>query len=343
MLIFIIASFILVITAMYFIGNTLAPFLLERSYNKNKVLLEKPKAKNVENKPSVLQEAFELEAETKFLDEFFLKYQSVSILDLKFDAFTLDFYHSYFISVLKMEFVRMVLSSFNKRHTVQDSLTLTYLLTDSNIKLLELFSNLNHLASNLIKSGDLDKDTYKYIEDILLNHVYVSIKGMYLYNLHMSSYSRYRTDIFNTEFYDKIYFKTENYYNELKEISLKSTQSFIRKQFSFIDSTSNNSKINKIELLINDILLRVKEDVSLIEIKVIVTKMKSDLIPKINTWSSNNNVSIEDLKTIDIVLDKIINLLENYNSKIYSKEENLSSELAVINRYLGYLEKDNIV
>ena len=189
MVIFIITSFILVITIMYFIGSTVAPFLLERSYNKNKLLLEKSRDKKIENKSFVLQQAFELESETKFLDEFFLKYQLTSVLDLKFDAFTLDFYHSYSISILKMEFVRMVLDSFNKRHTVQDSLTLTYLLTDSNIKLLELFSNLNHLAFNLIKSGDLDKTTEKYIEDILLNHVYVSIKGIYLYNLHMSSYS----------------------------------------------------------------------------------------------------------------------------------------------------------
>lgn len=340
MIIFIILSCTLVVTAMYYTGSTLIPFFLEKSYYKNKALIEKSKVKNIDSKPSVLQQAFELESEIKFLDEFFLKYQLTSILDLKFDAFTLDFYHNYSISILKMEFVRMVLDSFNKRHTVQDSLTLTYLLTDSNIKLLELFSDLYHLSLNLLKSKDLDKTTEKYIEDILLNHIYVSIKGFYLYNLHMNSYARYKTDIFNIEFYDKIYFKTENYHNELKEISLKNTDSFIRKQFSFIDSS--DSKINKIKLLIDSILLKVEKDSSSIEIKVIVTKMKSDLIPKITIWSSKDNISIEDLKTIDIVLDKIINLLENYNSNIYSKEENLSSELAVINRYLGYLEKDVI-
>ena len=74
MVIFIITSFILVITVMYFIGGTVAPFLLERSYNKNKLLLEKSRDKKIENKSFVLQQAFELESETKFLDEFFLKY-----------------------------------------------------------------------------------------------------------------------------------------------------------------------------------------------------------------------------------------------------------------------------
>lgn len=356
MLIFIIISSMLVITTMYFIGNSVIPFLLERSYNKNKDLIEKSKVKDIETKPSILQQAFELESDRKFLSEFFSKNYSYSKLDFEFEPFSNTFFvgDEIFTWELKLEFVRIICAHFNTsktnteyeflnqypRHNVSNYLNLTYLLSRDNIILLELLKELNTLCLDVIKSTTLDKSSRDYVESILLEHVYLSLKAMYSYNFHMNSSVRYTSTVFKDQFYDKLYFKTKIYVEELKKFSIKSTDLFIKQQFSFIDSASNNFKINKIESLTDDILLKVEKDVSSIEIKVIVSKMKSDLIPKITTWSSNNNISIEDLKTIDIVLDKIINLLENYNSKIYSKQENLSSELAVINRYLGYLEKD---
>lgn len=354
MLLFIISSLFILIS-IYISIEVILPLVSKLSIE-NKIST-KSNSLIGNKRETVVKETFiteEPDPERVFLLEFLEKNYSINELNLQFEPFTDTFSVSTDINTrqLKIEFIRIIcaycntykrspeydfLNDFPSYQKIPACLNLTYLLSRDNIILLDLLKELNILCLDVIESTTLDNNTKDYVESILLEHVYYSLKAMYSYNLHMTSQTRYSSTIFKDEFYNKLYFKTKTYVEELKKLSIKSTDLFIKQQFSFIESNSTY-KLNKVESLTDNILLKIKDDTFNLEIKVIVTKMKNELLPKIKKWLENKNTSTEDLKTIDIVLDKIINLLESYNSEVYSKEENLTSEIAVIDRYLGYLK-----
>lgn len=205
-------------------------------------------------------------------------------------------------------------------------------------KLVLLESNLQYVMNHSNVSVGILEDCKFIYNDYLFD----LIKSLYLYTkscLSLSSNQYLNNVNLFRETSEDIVSKTLN--KELEKVNKYKKD--LDLNFLLINFSNSNinfrSKFNTIDTLSNRILELAKEDDNNIEIKVTVSNMKTSVIPRIKTWSEDKTLNKKDVDTINVVLDKIINILKSYESNVYFEENEISNEIQIINRYLGYLEK----
>ena len=254
------------------------------------------------------------------------------------------------------------LSNFKKRFvkTIIDAHNLdcsSDILNKQNLRVKSLFSfckeynetntftyivNLESTLSYLLRNPNTSKELLNYAQHTYNNYLYDLVKSLYIYYKNSTTLqikeSRLNIELFQESVEQNIKFRVIEELNKANSYKKEIDVNFLLTNFS-TKELDLKFKFEEIDNLCEKILSLSENDLANIEIKVVVSNMKSSVIPRLKTWSGDKSLKSKDLKTISIVLDKIIEILKGYKSNLYIADNGLLEEILVIDRYLGYLDK----
>ena len=254
------------------------------------------------------------------------------------------------LSNFKKRFVKTIIDAHNtdcssdilNKQNLRVRYLFSFSITSNEIDVFTYIIDLESSLSYLLKNPNTSKELLNYAQHTYNNYLYDLVKSLYIYYKNSKTLqikdSRLNIELFQESVEQNIKFRVIEELNKANSYKKEIDVNFLLTNFS-TKELDLKFKFEEIDNLCEKILSLSENDLANIEIKVVVSNMKSSVIPRLKTWSGDKSLKSKDLKTISIVLDKIIEILKGYKSNLYIADNGLLEEILVIDRYLGYLDK----
>ena len=347
-----------ILLSIYLVSNCISGFYLFKNYIstsnffKNYIAHERDismlEMDECLSSPKKINKNLKYSEEVLFIHDFFsihLKnFSNFETLDVERGMIERD------LSNFKKRFVKIIIDSHNtdcssdilNKQNLRVKYLFSFSITSNEPDVFTYIVDLESSLSYLLKNPNTSKELLNYAQHTYNNYLYDLVKSLYIYynnskTLQIKDY-RLNTELFQESVEQNIKFRVIEELNKANSYKKEIDVNFLLTNFS-TKELDLKFKFEEIDNLCEKILSLSENDLANIEIKVVVSNMKSSVIPRLKTWSGDKSLKSKDLKTISIVLDKIIEILKGYKSNLYIVDNGLLEEILVINRYLGYLDK----
>ena len=347
-----------ILLSIYLVSNCISGFYLFKNYIstsnffKNYIAHERDismlEMDECLSSPKKINKNLKYSEEVLFIHDFFsihLKnFSNFETLDVERGMIERD------LSNFKKRFVKIIIDSHNtdcssdilNKQNLRVKYLFSFSITSNEPDVFTYIVDLESSLSYLLKNPNTSKEVLNYAQHTYNNYLYDLVKSLYIYynnskTLQIKDY-RLNTELFQESVEQNIKFRVIEELNKANSYKKEIDVNFLLTNFS-TKELDLKFKFEEIDNLCEKILSLSENDLANIEIKVVVSNMKSSVIPRLKTWSGDKSLKSKDLKTISIVLDKIIEILKGYKSNLYIVDNGLLEEILVINRYLGYLDK----
>ena len=333
-----------ILLSIYLVSNCISGFYLFKNYIAHERNISMLEMDECLSSPKNINGNQKYSEEVLFMHDFFTihlkNFSHFETLDVEIGIIERD------LSNFKKRFVKTIIDTHSpycssdilNKQNLRVRYLFSFSITSSEPDVFTYIVDLESSLSYLLKNPNTSKDLLNYAQHTYNNYLYDLVKSLYIYYKNSKTLqikdSRLNIELFQESVEQNIKFRVIEELNKANSYKKEIDVNFLLTNFS-TKELDLKFKFEEIDNLCEKILSLSENDLANIEIKVVVSNMKSSVIPRLKTWSGDKSLKSKDLKTISKVLDKIIEILKGYKSNLYIADNGLLEEILVIDRYLG--------